>query len=522
MRYGLRTMMILLAIVAAGLGFWKAFVTPIQVQHAAEKHLLTKGAKIAWSTPRGNNWLRSIVGDYLFSEIVMVDLERRKIDKEDIAALSELRSVNRLYLASTSIDDDGLKSISGLTKVQRLSLWRTKITDEGLKHLAELDELFRIDIKHTQVTEDGLQHLKELDSLSELRTRMKLTDVGVGHLSQFPGLFLEYMECDQLSEKGFEKISQGFRARTLKISNSPVDPQLVSKAVQSIRPAEVYLIDTPIDFEAVISSDKERVRRAHLTQSISFSEFVATIQDIPWLSVHVTGSGVKLFGRYTELAWVGGMTPVDVSELRNIKSLVSVSLQPQWSKRLQPYNRIRFDWVSSLPRLRQLYVHVPLDDQQLAEIAEANELTYLTIANATAFTHEGLGKLAGMQDLRGLAIYSARLEDEQMKGLSGLHQIEFLDLKSNPISSKALSHISGLENIAALNIQSCPQIDATALPIIARLPNLQVLQCYGVKMTRDDVTKFQQQNPQPWIDSYMFRYSNRHFPLLLESGILAY
>ena len=151
-RYRLRTLLAVVTLAAVGLGAFKAYVEPFQIQRRAAARLAPLGAKIGYE-PAGPAWLRALCGERHFLNVVTVHLERRRFKPDDLAPLADLRNLERLYLANTPLTDEGLRHVATLRRLKRMSLWQTKITDAGIVHLAGLTDLEVLDIHDTRLTE---------------------------------------------------------------------------------------------------------------------------------------------------------------------------------------------------------------------------------------------------------------------------------------------------------------------------------------------------------------------------------
>jgi len=87
----------------------------------------------------------------------------------ELARLSSLTRVKRVYLPGTAITDGGLASLSGLSQLERLDLSDTAISDAGLEHLAGLHSLKELDLKNTHVTAQGIERLKSVNPRLKVR-----------------------------------------------------------------------------------------------------------------------------------------------------------------------------------------------------------------------------------------------------------------------------------------------------------------------------------------------------------------
>ena len=89
----------------------------------------------------GPPWLRAVLGDDFFRDIIGTELNETPATDADLEHLRGFAKIKWLHLDGTRITDAGLDCVSGLTQLEILSLVRTQITDAGLEHLTRLTEL---------------------------------------------------------------------------------------------------------------------------------------------------------------------------------------------------------------------------------------------------------------------------------------------------------------------------------------------------------------------------------------------
>lgn len=117
-------------------------------------------------------WLRGILGDNFFFDVVEASFLRSDFDDENAVCLNGLANLERLYLDHTCITDAGLENISELPRLKELTLDYTQLSDVGLQHLAGLTNLEHLGLGGTQVTNVGLTYLEELRNLLRLAYSM--------------------------------------------------------------------------------------------------------------------------------------------------------------------------------------------------------------------------------------------------------------------------------------------------------------------------------------------------------------
>ena len=113
--------------------------------------------------PPGPHWLRRLLGDDFFANVVYADIPS---GIKDVDALTHLR------LALTNdrrFSDADLKPLGSLTKLEMLEVGDfSQITDTGMAYLGDLRSLRFLGLDNTRITDAGLKHLANLDRIQDL------------------------------------------------------------------------------------------------------------------------------------------------------------------------------------------------------------------------------------------------------------------------------------------------------------------------------------------------------------------
>ena len=137
------------------------------------------------SEPPGPAWLRRLLGDDYFTNVVWVRVSSDK-GLGNISALNELQNLQVVPVSGgrPKVTDAGLKNIAGLYRLTSVFLTDCPISDAGLAELEGLSRLQFLNLGYTQVTDEGLKHLANLSQLRSLDLRgTQFAGVGLAHLS---------------------------------------------------------------------------------------------------------------------------------------------------------------------------------------------------------------------------------------------------------------------------------------------------------------------------------------------------
>ncbi|HEV3339298.1 MAG TPA: hypothetical protein VG125_03045 [Pirellulales bacterium] len=176
----------------AFLGWRATLVRHVDEQRAVMQSISQQGGLFALDTDFLDppaygppQWLRDLMGERFFSNIVSINL------------------------GATGITDENVKRLAKLPHLQSLGIWRTRTSDAALGMVAHLKELETLDISQTEVTDDGLKQLTRLPNIRVLVVGGdRITDQGLEHLERMSGLTMLCVVGDHFStpaKKGLEQ-----------------------------------------------------------------------------------------------------------------------------------------------------------------------------------------------------------------------------------------------------------------------------------------------------------------------------
>ena len=164
LQISLRTLLILVTLLAAGLGL---VVNPGERQRRAVAALEAIGGDVFYeeaSSPAAKKslgWRRWLPRDY-FDDVQMVSLSGSKVTDACMVHLGALPQLQELYLVETRVTGAGLTQLQGLTRLQSLTLCCAQVTDAAVPQLQGLTNLRYLDLYRTQVTLEGITKLEDM------------------------------------------------------------------------------------------------------------------------------------------------------------------------------------------------------------------------------------------------------------------------------------------------------------------------------------------------------------------------
>jgi hypothetical protein len=132
--------------------------------------------------PPGPKWLRRLLGDDLFTTVVLADV----YTDDGAAYLEQLPKLRRVHLLGPAITDSALLHVADLNELEMLTVARDlPITDRALGALTRLRHLKILYLSSRRITDAGLDRLRELVELTNLDLEFaQVSDAGIAKLQQ--------------------------------------------------------------------------------------------------------------------------------------------------------------------------------------------------------------------------------------------------------------------------------------------------------------------------------------------------
>jgi WD40 repeat protein len=278
LRFSLRAMLLIIAVFAIWLGFktknardQRAALTAIRQAGGTPyfDYQLVKN-KTDWDLTAkapGPDWLRNLLGEEYFAEVVGVGFEKRSLPPEEFVKLlqqlsrvhsitmiaaedrqrntkspsriNELRenqkanpSANRPgplkplssafdHIPNTTILDAFLEPIGKLESLESLYLSNDAISDEGLKHLHNLHRLESLDLSDTDISGSGLQYLPIKLTVLDLRDT-GIDDAALEHVGKLANLERLDLSGTAITDAGLKYLSGLKKLKDLDLSETCV------------------------------------------------------------------------------------------------------------------------------------------------------------------------------------------------------------------------------------------------------------------------------------------------------------
>jgi hypothetical protein len=209
-RFGLRTLLLTVAICGIGLAWLGNLIRDVQHQRQILDDAFSRGYGVTvdesisrWMYQRfGMNWalaLRAV--DY-------VSMERRTsaIAGEDFEALAGLR-YRRLSLNSCLVTDDEFVHLKPFSGLKQFDAQSAGIGDKAMQHLSQFHDLEDIDIRWTKIMDESIPHLARLNKLrSAILINTPITDRSVAALKSMKQLRYLFVQGTSITPEGVAEL----------------------------------------------------------------------------------------------------------------------------------------------------------------------------------------------------------------------------------------------------------------------------------------------------------------------------
>lgn len=134
MQFSLRSVLLLIAFVAALLGGWKVFVEPYRLQQAAAEAIGAEGG-VCYSRTDHPGWMCALFGADSFRKVVRVELPAPETTVRCVPLLPRFTDLESLSVCGAEFTDKELQTLKELRELRLLSLRGTTVTAEGIAAL---------------------------------------------------------------------------------------------------------------------------------------------------------------------------------------------------------------------------------------------------------------------------------------------------------------------------------------------------------------------------------------------------
>jgi hypothetical protein len=234
----LRTFLIVCTLLALAFGWLGSILVRVRHQRAIVAQVQRAGGEVsydyelAWEqvdghwqqkAPPGPKLVRLLVGDDAYAHVELIDFREDRLVDVDLAWLSELPQLKRLYLSGTRITDNGIAQLAGAgLGLKFIGINCPNVTDRGVAHAARLPQLESLSIHGPKLTGDGLLPLVDAQKLQRLGlSGADVTDETLRHIDRLQQIDALTLLRTGITSSGLEPVGQLANLRELNIYEAP-------------------------------------------------------------------------------------------------------------------------------------------------------------------------------------------------------------------------------------------------------------------------------------------------------------
>lgn len=134
-------------------------------------------------------------------------------------------------------------------------------------------------------------------------------------------------------------------------------------------------------------------------------------------------------------------------------------------------------------------------DADLEVYRDLPDVRQISLRKRRSITDAGLVNLAGLKQLRVLALQGTLVTGPGLRHIRGCRKLELLALYNTPLTDEGLSHLADLPNLKWLMLSDTDVTDK-GLSYLTQLKSLQKLELRGTHVTREGIMQIEKALPK--------------------------
>jgi hypothetical protein len=136
-------------------------------------------------------------------------LSHLRIDGSGLSKLQKLQSLTYLNLTGTNVNDGTVGNVNVFKKLNTIRLDKTQVGTKGIAQLVGLGSLSTLDVSRTKIDDRVTPIVAQIRTLRSLRlSGTQITDGAVEHLAQLKGLCDLWIDRTRITEKGIRLLKK--------------------------------------------------------------------------------------------------------------------------------------------------------------------------------------------------------------------------------------------------------------------------------------------------------------------------
>ncbi len=459
-RFGLRTLVAGVTLIAVCLGCYRVFVSPYLRQGEIRRAIEEVGG--SYHAQTAPVWLYTFFGADEVCVLTAVDIK-----KGSSSASAQSQSDSSQENQTDAMRERIIAQIPYLTEVQQLNVSGTDVTDADIARWGTLTKLESLDVSRTFVREPALWPRFPLTELNVSRTFLQ--DCHVGGLARYQSLTQLYLNSTPVTDVGLASLASLRELQELNVSYTGVTRDSL-KLLQSL--PELDVLNAWSQKPPVPPGCGMGLR------SLSDEELIF-LSNMPLFDIangNSCGDGIELkpqalrLGNERERDATLREALAELGESDHYLLDKRRSWSPCLTRALHPENvAYKKDFVESMD-LRYALIH----GEELAQLAEFEKLRELSLRELF-LPEDCYHHINACQGLESLDLAHSGITDKTLSQLGKiLPRLHALNLNGTMITDEALSLLRDAKSLRKLSLART-MITDDGLRSLAELPHLEEL-----------------------------------------------
>ncbi len=170
-RISLSSLLVLMTVFCVLVAIWASQVQPLIDQYAAMKVVKLRGGGWRARPIEATFWQKWFLEPEAFQEVYSVNLNKAKLEEDDLPKLGALRNLKSLYLEGSNFSDEGMGALSSIRGLEELDLRYCSLTDAGIKRLGDKPQLRMLNLNGSDISDESIERLSSFSRLETLYIR---------------------------------------------------------------------------------------------------------------------------------------------------------------------------------------------------------------------------------------------------------------------------------------------------------------------------------------------------------------
>ena len=348
--------------------------------------------------------------------VVAVDFSEAQFTAQHIEMLEAFPDLDKVTFTGSDVGLEIYEALGKLTNVTRLELENTPSNEKAIAKLAGMKQLEFLLLSRSDLNDECLKTLNKLPSLKQIRCgQTRVSDAGLKYLERNRTIVaIDLSDCVAVTDQGLESLSTLPNLKFLKVWGLSITDEGLATIGKMEKLEVLGLNDTRI-------SDVGTVHLANLKR----------LKEVMMVR---TSIGDKTIEALTAC-----------KELRSVR-IRDTTISDK-----------AVDYLATLKKLQKLDLsenNAPgITDASADKLASMESLVELNLWT-TKVTDGAVAKLATMKNLTWLNLDNTPITDESVKTVSQMKQLKWLHIGSNKLTDKYAKDLMKLENLKYLNISN--------------------------------------------------------------------